>query len=98
MIEKHRMGGDCLYTGCVPSKALIRSAHVAHLMRKGRDFGLQGVDPQVDFARVFSRIQSIIGKIEPNDSVERYTSLAWTACRQCVCRRPVSRACGVIVY
>lgn len=75
LIEKHKMGGDCLYTGCVPSKALIRSAHVAHLFRRGTEFGLQEVAPEVNFAKVFSRIQKIIQKIEPNDSVERYTGL-----------------------
>lgn len=75
LIEKNRMGGDCLYTGCVPSKALIRSAHVAHLFRRGHEFGLQSVVPQVDFSRVFTRIHNIIKKIEPNDSIERYTSL-----------------------
>ncbi len=75
LIEKHRMGGDCLYTGCVPSKALIRSAHVAHLFRRGGEFGMQPVTPQVDFSKVFTRIHNIIAKIEPNDSVERYTGL-----------------------
>ncbi len=75
LIEKHRMGGDCLYTGCVPSKALIRSSQVAHLFRRGAEFGLQTVAPEVDFAKVFSRIQKIITQIEPNDSVERYTGL-----------------------
>lgn len=75
LIEKNRMGGDCLYTGCVPSKALIRSSQVAHLFRRGTEFGLQSVAPQVDFSRVFGRIQKIIEHIEPNDSVERYTGL-----------------------
>jgi len=75
LIEKNKMGGDCLYTGCVPSKALIRSAHVAHLFRRGAEFGLQAAAPQVDFAKVFERIQKIITKIEPNDSVERYSGL-----------------------
>src|SRR3954470_22639143 len=75
LIEKNKMGGDCLYTGCVPSKALIRSAHVAHLLRRGNEFGLQAVTPQADFSRVFTRIHNVIKKIEPNDSVERYESL-----------------------
>ncbi len=75
LIEKSRMGGDCLYTGCVPSKALLRSAHVASLFRRGDEFGLQAVVPQVDFSKVFTRIHNIIEKIEPNDSVERYASL-----------------------
>ncbi len=75
LIEKHRMGGDCLYTGCVPSKALIRSAHIAQNFRRGSEFGLQAVAPQVDFQKIFRRVQDVIQKIEPNDSVERYTDL-----------------------
>lgn len=75
LVEKHKMGGDCLYTGCIPSKSLIRSAHVAHLFRRGAEFGLQDVAPQVDFSKVFARIQKIISHIEPNDSVERYSKL-----------------------
>ncbi|MGE0526217.1 MAG: FAD-dependent oxidoreductase [Bdellovibrionales bacterium] len=75
LIEKHRMGGDCLYTGCVPSKSLIRSASVAHLFRRGAEFGMQSVTPEVNFARVLGRVQDVIQKIEPHDSVERYTGL-----------------------
>lgn len=69
------MGGDCLNYGCVPSKALIKSAQVAHDMRRGADFGLQNVIPEYDFSSVMARIQKIITTIEPNDSIERYTNL-----------------------
>ncbi len=75
LIEQSRMGGDCLYTGCVPSKTLLRSAQVAQLMRRGQEFGLQSIEPSVDLRSVFARIQRVIQKIEPHDSVERYTQL-----------------------
>jgi len=75
LIERHKMGGDCLNTGCVPSKTLIRSAKVAHTLRTADTYGLVPVPVQVDFANVMERVQAAIGKIEPNDSVERYTSL-----------------------
>jgi pyruvate/2-oxoglutarate dehydrogenase complex dihydrolipoamide dehydrogenase (E3) component len=69
------MGGDCLNTGCVPSKALIRSARLAQEMRQAGEFGLTASDPRVDFAAVMERIQQVIGQIEPHDSVERYSAL-----------------------
>ena len=75
LIEKHQMGGDCLNTGCVPSKALIRAAKVAKEMREAEKFGIQSVEPQVDFAKVMDRIHEVIAKIEPHDSVERYSGL-----------------------
>ena len=75
LIEKHKMGGDCLYTGCVPSKALIRTAKLLHHAARAKDFGLDSVDVKFDFATVMERVQRIIKKIEPNDSVERYTKL-----------------------
>lgn len=75
LVEAHKMGGDCLNYGCVPSKALIKSAQVAHDMRRGADFGLQNVIPEYDFSSVMARIQKIITTIEPNDSIERYTNL-----------------------
>ena len=75
LIEKHKMGGDCLNTGCVPSKSLISSARVAKTLKQHAEYGLQGVQYKVDFAQVMERIQAIIRKIEPHDSVERYTSL-----------------------
>mgnify|MGYP002713062813 CR=1 FL=1 len=75
LIEKHKMGGDCLNTGCVPSKALIRSAKFAAQLNRGEEFGFRGVQGAVDFARVMGRVQSVITDIEPHDSVERYTRL-----------------------
>ena len=75
LIEKHQMGGDCLNTGCVPSKALIRSARQAYEMRQAGQFGIQAVEPEVDFSAVMARIKSVIQQIEPHDSVERYTKL-----------------------
>ena len=75
LVEKHKMGGDCLNTGCVPSKSLISSARVAKTLKQHAEYGLQGVQYKVDFAQVMERIQAIIRKIEPHDSVERYASL-----------------------
>lgn len=81
LVEKNRMGGDCLYTGCVPSKALIKSAEVAALARHSPRYGLRQLQPETDFAATMERIQSVIEKIEPHDSVERYTALG-VDCRQ----------------
>ncbi|KEZ78713.1 FAD-dependent oxidoreductase [Salinisphaera hydrothermalis] len=75
LIERHRMGGDCLNYGCVPSKTLIRSARVAALMRRGTDFGVQAEQVRVDFAAVMARVREAIARIAPHDSIERYTSL-----------------------
>ncbi len=75
LIERHKMGGDCLNTGCVPSKAILRSAHVASDMRRAPDFGLAPVEVAVDFPEVMERVQRKIAAIEPHDSVERFTSL-----------------------
>lgn len=75
LVEKHRMGGDCLNTGCVPSKALLRSASVMQQTRELARFGLQGQPASVDFSAVMQRIQRTIARIEPHDSVARYTAL-----------------------
>ena len=75
LIEKERMGGDCLNTGCVPSKALIRSAKMVSYLKRAQEFGLQPSQPEVDFAAVMERVQRVIGKVAPHDSVERYTGL-----------------------
>ncbi len=75
LVEAHIMGGDCLNYGCVPSKALIKSARVAQQMRDAGRFGLQGVDPVVNFPAVMQRIQAVIAAIAPHDSVARYTAL-----------------------
>ena len=75
LVEKHAMGGDCLNTGCVPSKALIRSARLAHDIRQAEQLGISAAEPKVDFAAVMERIQRVIADIEPHDSVERYSGL-----------------------
>ena len=75
LVESHRMGGDCLNYGCVPSKALIKSAALAHQMRHAHRYGLQDVQPQFSFRAVMQRVQSVIAAIEPHDSIERYNSL-----------------------
>lgn len=75
LVERDRMGGDCLNTGCVPSKALIRSARMAHYAQRASEFGLVSMDVQVRFADVMSRVRSVIATIEPHDSVERFTGL-----------------------
>jgi uncharacterized membrane protein YdjX (TVP38/TMEM64 family) len=76
LVESHRMGGDCLNYGCVPSKALIRSAKLVHeIRRKAEALGLREASASVDFAAVMDRIQDVVRAIEPHDSVERYTAL-----------------------
>jgi pyruvate/2-oxoglutarate dehydrogenase complex dihydrolipoamide dehydrogenase (E3) component len=75
LIEKDRMGGDCLNTGCVPSKALIRSARLLSQMRRAREFGLDSADVTFDFSRIMERVQRVIERIEPHDSVARYEAL-----------------------
>jgi pyruvate/2-oxoglutarate dehydrogenase complex dihydrolipoamide dehydrogenase (E3) component/uncharacterized membrane protein YdjX (TVP38/TMEM64 family) len=75
LIEKHRMGGDCLNTGCVPSKALLRSAKLANEMKKAERLGFKPVQAEVDFAAVMQRVSRVVADIEPHDSVERYTGL-----------------------
>ena len=75
LIERHRMGGDCLNTGCVPSKTLIRSAAVAHEVATASEFGVLARSEGIDFGRVMQRVREAIASIEPKDSVERYTGL-----------------------
>ncbi|MFI3197598.1 MAG: FAD-dependent oxidoreductase [Methylococcaceae bacterium] len=75
LIEKHKMGGDCLNTGCVPSKALIRSARWLAQLKRSQEFGIKQAQAEFDFAEVMVRVQSIIKTVEPHDSVERYTQL-----------------------
>ena len=75
LVEASKMGGDCLNYGCIPSKALIKSARVAHQMRNAEIWGLSGREPHFSFKSVMERVQDIIATIEPNDSVERYTRL-----------------------
>ena len=75
LIEKHRMGGDCLNTGCVPSKALIRSSRLLAQTRRAQEWGFDRIDVQYDFATIMQRVQRVIKQVEPHDSVERYTRL-----------------------
>jgi pyruvate/2-oxoglutarate dehydrogenase complex dihydrolipoamide dehydrogenase (E3) component/uncharacterized membrane protein YdjX (TVP38/TMEM64 family) len=75
LIEAHQMGGDCLNYGCVPSKALIRSAKLAHQMRHADDYGLTVPAPEFSFARVMARVRRVIADIAPHDSVDRYIGL-----------------------
>lgn len=75
LIERHKMGGDCLNTGCVPSKALLRSAKIASYLKRAEEFGLEQVEAKPVFSKVISRVHDVIKLIEPHDSVERYTDL-----------------------
>ena len=75
LVEANKMGGDCLNTGCVPSKALIKSAKVAEQMRHADRYGLKPVEPEVPFRATIERVMGAIRTIEPHDSVERYTGL-----------------------
>lgn len=75
LVEKAEMGGDCLNHGCVPSKALIAAAKQAHAMRSGLPFGIEAVEPSVDFRKVNAHVHRVIAAIAPNDSVGRFTAL-----------------------
>lgn len=75
LVEKHQMGGDCLNTGCVPSKALIRTARLAQEMREADRFGITPQAPDIDFKAVMQRVHRVIETIEPHDSVERFQGL-----------------------
>ncbi len=75
LIEKHKMGGDCLNTGCVPSKALIRSAKFVAQQKRASELGMKSASVDFDFADVMERIQRVIKTIEPHDSVDRYQAL-----------------------
>ena len=78
LIEKHKMGGDCLNTGCVPSKALIRSAKILSYIKRAKEFGFESIETkatQFDFAQVMERVQRVIKKVEPHDSMDRYSQL-----------------------
>jgi pyruvate/2-oxoglutarate dehydrogenase complex dihydrolipoamide dehydrogenase (E3) component/uncharacterized membrane protein YdjX (TVP38/TMEM64 family) len=75
LIEAHKMGGDCLNYGCVPSKALIKSAKVGHQMRRASQYGLQDTNTAFSFKAVMARVHAVIAAIEPHDSTLRYTNL-----------------------
>ena len=75
LIERGLMGGDCLNYGCVPSKSLIAAAHAAHTVRHSGRFGVNGHEPEIDFARVHGHVKDVIAGIAPHDSVERFEAL-----------------------
>ena len=75
LVEQHQMGGDCLNTGCVPSKALLRSARFLSQVQRCREFGMRSAQADFDFAEVMQRVQGIVKAIAPHDSVARYTAL-----------------------
>lgn len=75
LVEQHALGGDCLNTGCVPSKALIRSARFMAQVKRSADFGIHTASASFDFADVMDRVQRVVAAIAPHDSVERYTGL-----------------------
>ncbi|MGL4404749.1 MAG: FAD-dependent oxidoreductase, partial [Notoacmeibacter sp.] len=75
LIEKGKMGGDCLNYGCVPSKAIIAAGKAADAMRQANKFGIKSVEPEIDFKAVHDHVHAVINAIAPNDSVERFTAL-----------------------
>src|SRR5436309_15663945 len=75
LVERHRLGGDCLWYGCVPSTTLIKSARVAYEMRNAQRWALDACDPAPDITRVMERVREVIAQIEPNDSPERFRGL-----------------------
>lgn len=75
LVEKHQMGGDCLNSGCVPSKALLKSSKIAALLKRADEFGLKATEPEFEFSEIMQRVQNIITAIAPHDSIERYTKL-----------------------
>ncbi len=75
LIEKHKMGGDCLNTGCVPSKALIQSTRLLAKTKRSSEFGIKQITSEFSFAEIMERVQRVIKTVSPHDSVERYTQL-----------------------
>ncbi len=75
LVEKDRMGGECLYTGCVPSKALIRTARLLSQIQRSQEYGIRSAQADFDFAEAMERVQRVIQTIEPHDSPERYSGL-----------------------
>jgi len=75
LIEKHKMGGDCLNTGCVPSKALIATTKLLAQVRRSKEWGIRSASADFDFAEVMERVARVVRQVEPHDSVERYTKL-----------------------
>jgi pyruvate/2-oxoglutarate dehydrogenase complex dihydrolipoamide dehydrogenase (E3) component/uncharacterized membrane protein YdjX (TVP38/TMEM64 family) len=75
LVEQYRMGGDCLNTGCVPSKALIRTATLLAQLRRSQDFGIRAAPAEVDFQQVMERVRRVVRTVEPHDSADRYRGL-----------------------
>src|SRR5436190_14927783 len=71
LVERHRMGGDCLNTGCVPSKALIKTAKLLHQIRHSEHYGVKSASAELDFAQAMERVKRVVATVEPHDSVER---------------------------
>ena len=97
LVEKGAMGGDCLNSGCVPSKALLAAAKCASQIRKAESFGITAQEPEIDFAAVNAHVRDVIAAIAPNDSVERFTGMGVkviTAAGKTDCgHRPVQNHC-----
>ncbi|CAN0173148.1 unnamed protein product, partial [Chrysoparadoxa australica] len=85
LIERDRMGGDCLNTGCVPSKALLKTARFLHDVKRSEAFGVHTASAEFDFGQVMDRVRDVVGRIEPHDSVERYEGLG-VECLQATAR------------
>ncbi len=75
LVEKGRMGGDCLNYGCVPSKSLLAASHAAHVVRTAGTYGVNGHEPEIDFTAVRKHVRDVIAGIAPHDSVERFEAL-----------------------
>ena len=75
LVEAHKMGGDCLNTGCVPSKALIRSAKLVHRIRHASELGIGQAEARFEFGQIMDRIARVVADIAPHDSAERYGAL-----------------------
>src|ERR1700688_1590655 len=75
LIEHGEMGGECLNTGCVPSKSLLAAAKLAHQWRRGGEFGIAYAAPSIDFAAVGDSVARVVAQLAPNDSVERFKGL-----------------------
>jgi pyruvate/2-oxoglutarate dehydrogenase complex dihydrolipoamide dehydrogenase (E3) component len=75
LVENHKMGGDCLNYGCVPSKSLLATARIANIFRMADQFGIQSIEPKIDFAKVHTHVQNVINTLAEHDSVKRFTEL-----------------------
>jgi hypothetical protein len=75
LIERHKLGGDCLNTGCIPSKALIATTKLLSHVRRSKEFGVRSASADFDFAEVMERVRRVVAQVEPHDSAERYAKL-----------------------